>query len=121
MVIDRDGLQVAFLGVALAHYLDVESGDIVDLPLDAPPPGEPARYRRIPTRTPESEADDRRAFVDNLEMPAQRAKLARVIDDSRSFRAVLAEDRTVERAFFNFKNEQASRAIEEWLRKEGLS
>ena len=121
MMIDRDGLQVAFLGVALAHYLDVETGDIVDLPLDAPPPGDESRYRRIPTRTPESEADDRRAFVDNLESAAQRQRLASVIDDSRAFRAVLSEDRTVERAFFNFKNEQASRAIEEWLQSEGLT
>ena len=34
-MLDLDGLQVAYLGVALAHYLDLETGDILDLPLDA--------------------------------------------------------------------------------------
>jgi hypothetical protein len=48
-MVDLDGLQVAYLGVALAHYLDVETGDIVDLPLDAEPPGDAARFRRIPS------------------------------------------------------------------------
>ena len=41
-MIDRDGLQVAFLGVALAHYLDVVTGDIIDVSLDASPPGDPS-------------------------------------------------------------------------------
>ena len=48
-MLDLDGLQVAYLGVALAHYLDVETGDIIDLPLDAETPGDPGRFRRIPT------------------------------------------------------------------------
>ena len=55
-MIDLDGLQVAYLGVALAHYLDLETGDILDLPLDADAPGDESRFRRIPVRTPESEA-----------------------------------------------------------------
>ncbi|HEX7709281.1 MAG TPA: hypothetical protein VF701_22695 [Thermoanaerobaculia bacterium] len=117
---DLEGLQVAYLGVALAHYLDLETGDIVDLPLDDPPPGEPARYRRVPTRTAESEAEDRRLFVEKLELSLVREHLARVIDDPSAFRMVLAEDRRIERSFFNFKNDQASRAIEQWLQDEGL-
>ena len=35
-------------------------------------------------------------------------------------RQVLAEDRKTERQFFNFKNDQATRAIEEWLREVGV-
>lgn len=122
-MLDLDGLQVAYLGVALAHYLDTESGDIIDLPLDAPPPGDPSRYRRIPTRTDESEEEDRRAFVETLDKPelaAARDHLSAVIGDAAAFRETLAEDRRVERAFFNFKNDQATRAIEQWLREEGL-
>jgi hypothetical protein len=61
-MLDLDGLQVAYLGVALAHYLDLETGDIIDLPLDAEAPGEDDRFLRIPTRTPESETEDRRLF-----------------------------------------------------------
>ena len=119
-MVDREGLQVAYLGVALAHYLDLETGDIVDIPLDAAPPGDESRFRRIPTRTPESEVEDRRAFLETLK-PDQRNRLSHVIDDATAFRRVLSEDRTVERQFFNFKNDQASRAIEEWLGEEGLS
>ena len=122
-MLDLDGLQVAYLGVALAHYLDVETGDIVDIPLDAPPPGEPGRFRRIPTRTPDSEDQDRRLFVQTLqkgELAAMRDQLAAVVDDHHAFRQILSADRRVERAFFNFKNDQATRAIEAWLREEGL-
>lgn len=123
MSLDYDGLQVAYLGVALAHYLDVETGDIIDLPLDAPPPGDAARFRRIPTRTPESEDEDRRRFVDSLqgELAALRPQLAAAVENHQAFRHVLAADRRVERAFFNFKNDQATRAIEAWLRDEGLA
>lgn len=117
---DLDGLQVAYLGVALAHYLDVETGDILDLPLDAPAPGDEARFRRIPTRTAESEAEDRRLFVEALELSVTRDHLARSIDDANAFRHVLSEDRRIERAFFNFKNDQATRAIVAWLESEGL-
>lgn len=119
-MLDRDGLQVAWLGVALAHYLDLESGDILDLPLDAPAPGPGERYRKIPTRTAESETEDRRLFVEGLEFSVLRDHLARAIDDASAFRRALAEDRRTERAFFNFKNDQATRAIEEWVKEEGL-
>ncbi|HET8774234.1 MAG TPA: hypothetical protein VFP80_10600 [Thermoanaerobaculia bacterium] len=120
-MVDLDGLQVAYLGVALAHYLDVETGDIVDLPLDDPPPGGPERFRRIPTRTPESEAEDRRLFVEGMDFSVMREHLARAVGDHGEFRRILTEDRRVERSFFNFKNDQATRAIEAWLAEEGLS
>ena len=120
-MVDLDGLQVAYLGVALAHYLDVETGDILDVPLDAPPPGDGSRFRRIPTRTPESEWEDRRLFVEKLDFSVLREHLARAVDDANEFRRVLTEDRRVERSFFNFKNDQATRAIEVWLSEEGLS
>jgi len=121
-MLDYDGLQVAYLGVALAHYLDVETGDIIDIPLEAEPPGSAERFRRIPTRTPESEDQDRRLFVDSLqgEFLAIRAELAEAVGDHQAFRHVIAADRRVERAFFNFKNDQATRAIEAWARDEGL-
>jgi len=119
-MLDMDGLQVAYLGVALAHYLDLETGDIVDLPLDAEPPGEPERYLRIPTRTPETEAEDRRLFVENMKPSPLRDALARNADDAHAFREVLTEDRKLERSFFNFKNDRATLAIEEWAREVGI-
>jgi hypothetical protein len=121
-MLDLDGLQVAYLGVALAHYLDVETGDIIDLPLDAEAPGSPERFRRIPTRTAESEAEDRRLFTETLqgELASYRAPLAAAADDHHAFRQILTQDRRVERSFFNFKNDRATRAMEEWAREEGL-
>ncbi|HET8796056.1 MAG TPA: hypothetical protein VFO89_00105, partial [Thermoanaerobaculia bacterium] len=106
--------------VALAHYLDVETGDILDVPLDAEPPGDPARFRRIPTRTAESERDDRERFVAALAPGEMRDALARSVADHGEFRRALLADRKTERSFFNFKNDRASAAIEEWLREEGL-
>lgn len=120
-MVDLDGLQVAYLGVALAHYLDLETGDILDVPLDAAPPGDAGRFRRIPTRTPDSETEDRRLFVEKMDASAMREHLARAVGDAGEFRRILTEDRRVERSFFNFKNDQATRAIEAWLREEGLS
>ena len=119
-MVDLDGLQVAYLGVALAHYLDVETGDIVDLPLDAAPPGEESRFRRIPTRTEESEEEDRRLFVQKMELSVMREHLAHTVEDARAFRRLLSDDRRVERSFFNFKNDQATKAIEAWLEEQGL-
>lgn len=119
-MLDLDGLQVAYLGVALAHYLDLETGDIIDQPLDAEPPGEESRFLRIPTRTPESEAEDRRLFVEKLQAP-MRGQLAALVHDSQAFRAAIAEDLRVQRQFFNFKNDQATRAIRAWLEQEGIS
>jgi hypothetical protein len=119
--LDLDGLQVAYLGVALAHYLDLETGDILDLPLDAEPPGDESRYLRIPTRTEESEAEDRRLFVEKLGLSLERAHLAAAIDDPAEFRRILSGDLRLQRSFFNFKNDQATRAIAAWLEQEGIS
>ncbi|MFL6245095.1 MAG: hypothetical protein ACJ74H_03650 [Thermoanaerobaculia bacterium] len=119
-MVDLDGLQVAYLGVALAHYLDLDTGDIIDLPLDAEPPGDESRFLRIPTRTAESEAEDRRLFVEKMPLSVMRKHLAETADDWNAFRTVLSEDRKLERQFFNFKNDQATRAIEEWLREVGV-
>ncbi|MCU1349786.1 MAG: hypothetical protein JWO56_2816 [Acidobacteria bacterium] len=113
--LDLEGLQVAYLGTALAHYLDLLTGDIIDLPLDALPPGGPLRFKRIPTRTDESEAEDRRIFVE------KHPQFAGAIDDAREFRRLLSDDRLVERAFFNFKNDRATIAIGEWLREIGVT
>ena len=120
-MLDLDGLQVAYLGVALAHYLDLETGDIIDLPLEEDAPGDPERFRRIPTRTPESEEEDRRLFVEHMPLSLLRERLAALVDDTNAFRLVLSEDRRIERSFFNFKNDQATRAIEQWLESEGLA
>jgi hypothetical protein len=120
MAVDLEGLQVAYLGVALAHYLDVETGDILDVSLDDPPMADTDRYRRIPTRTDESEAADRRAFVTTVKIAGTRDRLAAVVDNPLAFRQALSDDRLIERAFFNFKNAQATKAIEAWLETEGL-
>jgi hypothetical protein len=119
-MVDLDGLQVAYLGVALAHYLDLETGDIIDQPLDDEPPGEPSRFLRIPTRDAESEAEDRRLFLEKVKIHAVRAQLAEVVDDAHGYREVLHADRIVERSFFNFKNDRATKAIQEWLASEGI-
>ena len=121
MSLDLDGLQVAYLGVALAHYLDLETGDIVDQSLDDDPPGDPLRFRRIPTRTPESEAEDRWLFVEKMDGSPMRDQLAQLIEEPQAFRAKLAEDLLVQKKFFNFKNDQATRAIRAWLDEEGIS
>jgi hypothetical protein len=120
-MLDLDGLQVAYLGVALAHYLDLETGDIIDLPLDADPPGDTDRFLRIPTRDADSEIEDRRLFVEKMPPSAMRTQLAQAIDDWNAFRRVLSEDRKTERQFFNFKNDRATKAIEDWAAAEGLS
>ena len=120
-MIDREGLQVAYLGVALAHYLDLDSGEIIDQPLDDEPPGSETRYRRIPTRTAESEDEDRRLFLELKQAAPLRDDLAGCVHDAAAYRQTLAADRRVERAFFNFKNDQASRAIEEWIAAEGIA
>ena len=83
--------------------------------------GDASRFRRIPTRTPESESEDRRLFVEKMPFSVMREHLARVVDDPTEFRAALSEDRRVERSFFNFKNDQATRAIGAWLEEEGLT
>jgi len=114
--IDMEGLTVAYLDDSgqLAHFLDTSDGEIVDVRMsDAASYAEP-RYRRIPSRTPTSDADDRRAFIASLDASPSRDALARS-SDADSFRRALSSDRTLERAWYNFRNDRAIAAIEAWL------
>lgn len=113
--IDWEGLQCAYLddsGV-IAYYLDTESGEVVDVrdgAVLAPP-----RFRRVPARSAQSDEADRRAFVDAMEPTEQRAELARRVDAPEAFRKSLANDRALERAWYNFKNDRATAAIKRWI------
>jgi len=117
---DMEGLQVAFLAHLMPHYLDLETGEVIDVYPGQPHPEDPQRFRRIPSRTETSDAEDRRAFVAQLKSPEARAAIAHAVDDAGAFRAAVSMDRSVEKAWFSFKNDQATRAIEGWL-KEVLS
>jgi hypothetical protein len=102
---DLAGLQAAYLdrsGV-IHYYLDVESGEVVESREEL----EGDRYARVPTQ---SDEDDQRAFLRTLTLP-QRARFQK----AESFRAAVAEDRSVERAWYNFKNDRATAAIDAWL------
>jgi hypothetical protein len=98
--IARDGLQAAYLDQsgAILYYLDLDSGDVVES-RDAL---SSARYARVPTQ---DDATDRDAFIAAHEMNA-----------APSFRAAIAKDRALERAWYNFKNQRANEAIEAWLK-----
>lgn len=106
--VDLEGLQCAYLDDSgrIAYYLDTETGDVVDVhdgrPLALP------RYRPVPRRSEASDAADRRAFVEKQGLRIGHA-------DAAEFRAAIAKDRSVERAWYNFKNERATKAIAEWL------
>jgi hypothetical protein len=108
--VDMDGLTVACLDSSgqLSHYLDMESGDVIDTRDTMT--GE--RYRRIP---PQSESADRDAFLAALEDSGARARLK-----SGDFRNELARDRKLERAWYNFRNDRAIAAMERWLREIGV-
>ena len=117
--VDTEGLTVAYLDDSgqLAHFLDSDTGDIIDLrvpDLSANPHLQEPRYRRVPARSEVSEREDRRAFIASLEGSAARDSLARSVD-ADSFRRALASDRTIERAWYNFRNDRAIAAIEAWL------
>jgi hypothetical protein len=115
--IDLDGLQAAYLDASgvIAYYLDVESGEVVEnrdgAKLDA------VRFKRVPMR--KSEDDDRRAFIETVEAPATKLALMKSVA-SPTFRSVLASDRAIERAWYNFRNSSATAAIEQWLKQIGL-
>jgi hypothetical protein len=118
-VVDTEGLTVAYLDDSgqLAHFLDTDSGDIVDLrvaDLGASPHLQEPRYRRVPSRSEAAEREDRRAFAASLGASPARDVLARCVD-AESFRRALAADRTIERAWYNFRNDRAIAAIEAWL------
>jgi hypothetical protein len=117
--IDTEGLTVAYLDDSgqMVHFLDTESGDIIDLRAsDASAHSQlrEPRYRRVPARTETTEREDRRAFIASLDGSPARDALARSAD-ADSFRRALASDRTIERAWYNFRNDRAIAAIEAWL------
>ena len=122
--IDREGLQVAFLDDSgqFEHYLDVESGDVLDVRIGqgSALDQRSGKFRRIPRRSLESEAADRAVFLDSLEEEADRRALAESVPDARAFRKKLGENRLLEKRWYNFKNDRASEAIEEWLEVEKL-
>jgi hypothetical protein len=104
--VDREGLQAGYLdrsGV-FHYYLDKETGEVVESREELTD----LRYARVPTQ---SDEDDQRAFLRTLTLP-QRARFQKVA----SFREALAEDRALEKAWYNFKNDRATKAIEEWLK-----
>jgi hypothetical protein len=128
--IDVDGLQVAYLDDSgqIEHYLDLQSGEVVEFPSaerarHGGVTAAPQRYRRVPTRDAGSEAADRDLFVAGLESPAARSALAAAIvaGELAGFRRVLSGDRTLERGWYNFKNDRALAAIEAWLREIGAT
>jgi len=123
--IDREGLQVAFLDDSgqFEHYLDVESGEVLDVRIGQASALDQrsGKFRRIPRRSLESEAADREVFVNSLEEESDRRALAGSVPDPRSFRTKLGENRLLEKRWYNFKNDRASEAIEEWLVAEKLS
>lgn len=123
--IDIEGLTVAYLDDSgqIAHWLDVESGDIVEFrnaDAAAYPHVRNPQFRKIPARTAQSEVDDRRAFIESLPPSRSRDELARTVGVPEAFRRALANDRTLERGWYNFKNDRALAAIESWLRSIGL-
>jgi hypothetical protein len=119
--IDREGLQVAYLddsGV-IAYFLDVQTGDVVEIRGETLPDisANPARYKRVPQRG--ADADDRKAFVETLE-PSPVREFLRSNINTNDFRKILAGDRSVERGWYNFRNQRATSAIESWIRSLGL-
>ncbi len=123
--IDLEGLQVAYLDDSgqIEHFLDMSSGEVIDVPVSDSDGIRRARneesYRKVPGRSEESEAGDRVAFVEAMEPGPVRNDLHRALsttDAAKEFRKLIARDRTIERAWYNFKNDRATAAIEEWLR-----
>jgi len=103
--VDREGLQAAYLdrsGVIL-YYLDRQTGEVVE----SREALTDSRYARVPTQ---SDDEDQRAFLRTLTLP-QRAHFQK----AASFRAAIAEDRALEKAWYNFKNNRANAAIDAWL------
>ncbi len=116
--LDLEGLTVAYLDDSgqIQHYLDFKTGEVIDT--REPMSGD--RYRRVPSRSGQSEVDARRAFLESLEPSAARDRLASCIGLGEAFRRALATDRQLERAWYNFKNDRAIAAIRQWLREIGL-
>jgi hypothetical protein len=114
--IDMEGLTVAYLDDSgqLAHFLDTSDGEIVDVRITESATYPEPRYRRIPSRSANADAEDRRAFIASLDASPSRDALARS-SDADSFRRALSANRTLERAWYNFRNDRAIAAIEAWL------
>ena len=116
--IDLEGLQVAYLDDSgqIAYYLDTVSGDVVEA-RDAPTRADmerSGRFQRVPARSDQSDAADRRAFVETLDESPLKQNLSRA-RDAQDFRKVIATDRGAERNWYNFKNQRATHAIASWL------
>ena len=109
--VDMEGLVCAFLDDSgrIAYYLDNETGEVVDV-RDGSELALP-RYRRVPARSDQSGVADRRAFA------MKHQKLLSSVASPEAFREALSKDRALERAWYNFKNDRAIAAIEEWLSK----
>jgi hypothetical protein len=116
--LDIEGLTVAYLDDSgrITYYLDVQTGDVVDVRDNAQLDSK--RYRRVPSRTSASDVDDRRAFISDLEDSSARVRLNSAAPET--FRDALAADRGVERAWYNFRNDRAIAAIQRWLSEIGL-
>jgi hypothetical protein len=114
--IDTEGLTVAYLDDSgqLAHFLDTSDGEIVDVRIAEVAAYPEPRYRRIPSRSQQVDVEDRRAFIGSLDPSPARDALARS-SDADAFRRAIASDRTIERAWYNFRNDRAIAAIEAWL------
>lgn len=121
---DLEGLQVAYLDESgqIDYYLDIESGDVMEFlgeaRGDARARADGGPLRAVPKCTIESELADRVAFANTLG-PATRAKVKAAATDAAAFRAEIAKDRAMERAWYNFKNERATAAVAAWLRAIG--
>lgn len=109
--IDREGLAVAYLDESgrTTYYLDAQTGDVIEsnVALDS------ARYKAVPLASHEQ---DRQAFLFTVEDAADRTRLT----PAESFRAILARNRALEKAWYNFRNDRAIEAIERWLREIGI-
>ncbi len=119
--IDMEGLQVAFLDDSgrIAHYLDVQNGDITEIREGENDVSDPARYKRVPRRSGDSDAADRRRFAASLE-PSPLRDLLATAANAMEFRRALSADRAAERSWYVFKNDAATAAIEAWLKEIGL-
>lgn len=117
LALDREGLQAAYLdrsGV-ISYYLDVTTGEVIES-RGSEPAG--AGLKRVPNPSNESDAADRRAFVETLEDGQLRSEL--LVADAMGFRKLLATNRAAERSWYSFKNDRATQAIESWIRDLGL-
>jgi len=120
--IDLEGLQVAYLDDSgkLEHFLDAATGEVLDVASTdtaalARITADGTLYRRVPRRSTESDAAERHRFAESQEEAANRSSLLAAAPSPGDFRKLLSQNRTLERAWYNFKNDEAMKAIDEWL------